>query len=197
MKTTKLNSALQYLQEKHNAEWCNEYGERSYQNPEKGIIFANWNDIPKGLANWLEECGYALEWSDEWYIDYSYSKAYRTSGDSYSWESSVMLPADSCEYITPDDSPATWVEACEVTANNQPINCLPSWVSADDIIECGFELIEGDFENGYFEGMNDSPPKIATKYFADGANRVLFQKSENSQFYCRFRVWADMNCITA
>jgi hypothetical protein len=192
MKTTKLDKTLAYLQEKHNAEWCTSYGEPGYSDPENGIIFANWNDVPKGLQEWLEKCGYALEWSDEWHVDYSYSKAYRTSADSYSWEPSIMLPAESCEYITPDDSPDTWIEACQLTANNQPISCLPSWINSDDILNSGFELKETDFENGFFEGQNDSPESIAKKYFADGAYRVVFQKSENSQFYCRFRVWVDM-----
>lgn len=196
MKTDKLAKALDYLQNVHNAEWCNEYGEPGYTNPEKGIIFANWNDIPKGLANWLETCGYSLEWSDEWHIDYAHSKAYRTCANSYFWEPSIMLPAESCEYLTPDDSPSEWIEACAVTANNQPIACLPSRFSSDEILNEGFELIEADFENGFFEGMNDDPVKIAEKYFTDGAYRVLFQKSENSQFYCRFRVWIDMEGAT-
>lgn len=192
MKQDKLQKAIDYLINTQYAEWCNEYGEPGYSQPEKGIILANWNDIPKGLAQWLEKCGYSLEWSDEWMIDYDNSKAYRTSPDSYHWESSIMLPSESCEYITPDDSPSEWIEACQITTNGQPINCLPSWINPDDILDCGFELMEGDFENGLFEGQNDSPDEIARKYFENGAHRVIFQKSENSQFYVRFRVWVDM-----
>lgn len=184
----KVTKALEYLSTNHYAEWCNEYGEPGYTNPEKGIILCNWNDVPKGLADWLKKCGYSLEWSDEWTIDYAYSKAYRTSPDSYHWEASVMLSNDG-EWITPDDGASAWIDECEVNSNGQPIKCLPSWINADEILNSGFELMEGDFENGHFPGQNDEPSKIVKKYFEDGAYSVLFQKSENSQFYIRFRVW--------
>lgn len=191
MKTNKIQKALAYLQDAHNAEYCSYYGEPGYQDPEKGVILANWNDVPKGLAEWLEKCGYSLEWSDEWYVDYAYSKAYRTSPDSYHWESSIMLPPDSCEYITPDDSPDTWIEACQQTNNGQPIACLPSWIAESDIIDAGFTLQNSDLESGWFPGQTDDPVKITADLIQRGAYRVLFQKRENSQFYCRFAVYAD------
>lgn len=196
MKTNKIKSALQYLQEKHHAEWCARYGEPGYTDPEKGIVFANWNDVPKGLADWLEKCGYSLEWSDEWYIDYDYSKAYRTSPDSYHWEPQIMLPAEACEYITPDDSPSVWIEACQITSNGQPVQCLPSWVSNADIEDAGFKLQQSDFESGHFPGQTDDPEKIAKSLFNAGAYRVVFRKIENSQFYCKFAVYADFEGIT-
>ena len=189
MKTTKLQKALYYLQDKHCAEWCTHYGEPGYQDPEKGIIFANWNDIPKGLAEWLEKCGYSLEWSDEWYVDYNNDKAYRTSPDCYSWESQIMyLDGD---YLTPDDSPSEWIEACQVTSNGQPMACLPSWVNEQDILEAGFTLQNDGLESGFHPGQNDDPKAITKGLIERGVYRVLFQKRENSQFYCRFAVYAD------
>lgn len=196
MKTNKIQKAIDYLQDKHNAEYCTSYGEPGYQDPEKCIIFSNWNYIPKGLAEWLEKCGYALEWSDEWMIDYAYSKAYRTEPDSYHWEPSIMLLPDSCEYITPDDSPSAWIEACEITANGQPMRCLPSWINESDIIDAGFTLQNSDLESGFFPGQTDDPVKITADLIRRGAYRVLFQKRENSQFYCRFAVYADFEGIT-
>lgn len=190
MKTSKLDKAIDYLVNSHNAEYCTHYGEPGYQDPEKGIIFANWNDVPKGLADWLEKCGYSLEWSDEWMIDYNNDKAYRTSPDCYSWECQVMLTDDG-EYITPDDSPDTWIAACEITANFQPMVCLPSWISEADILEAGFTLQNSDLESGFFPGQTDDPVKITADLIKRGAYRVLFQKRENSQFYCRFAVYAD------
>lgn len=197
MKTNKLDSALQYLQEKHYAEWCTQYGEPGYSDPEKGIILANWNNIPKGLSDWLEKCGYSLEWSDEWYIDYNHSKAYRTSPDSYHWEPQIMLPSDACEYITPDDSPSVWIEACQITSNGQPIQCLPSWISNADIEDAGFKLQQSDFESGNFPGQTDNPEQIAKSLFDAGAYCVVFRKIENSQFYCKFAVYADFEGVTA
>lgn len=191
MKTSKLDKAIDYLVNSHNAEYCTHYGEPGYQDPEHGIIFADWNDIPKGLADWLEKCGYSLEWSDEWYVDYCHSKAYRTRPDSYHWESSIMLLHDRCEYITPDDSADTWIEACQITSNGQPMACLPSWISEADILEAGFTLQNSDLESGFFPGQTDDPVKITADLIKRGAYRVLFQKRENSQFYCRFAVYAD------
>jgi len=191
MKTNKLDSALQYLQEKHYAEWCSHYGEPGYSDPDKGIILANWNDIPEGLIEWLEKCGYSLEWSDEWTIDYDYSKAYRTSPNSYHWEPSIMLPAESCEYLTPDDDVSEWIEACQITSNGQPVQCLPSWIGADEIINAGFTAINEIMESGHFPGQTDNPADIARKLFDSGAYRVVFRKIENSQFYCKFETFAD------
>ena len=84
MKT--IEEALQWLQDEHNAEFASKYGEPGYQDPEKGILLANWNNVPSNMQKWLENAGYSLEWSDEWTVDYNNDKAYRTSPDSYSWE---------------------------------------------------------------------------------------------------------------
>lgn len=192
--TTKIQKAIDYLVNVHHAEYCTSYGEPRYQDPEKGIIFSNWNDVPKGLADWLEKCGYSLEWSDEWHVDYAYSKAYRTSQDCYSWESQIMY-CDG-EYITPDDSPDTWIEACQVTSNGQPMACLPSWISEADILEAGFTLQNDGLESGFFPGQTDDPKAIAKTLVEKGAYRVLFQKRENSQFYIRFAVYADFEEVT-
>lgn len=196
MKNSKLQQSIDYLVNSHNAEWCTSYGEPGYQDPEKGIVFANWNDIPKGLADWLEKCGYSLEWSDEWYVDYNNGKAYRTSPDCYDWESSIMLTDDG-EYLTPDDSPDTWIEACQVTSNGQPMACLPSWVNEQDILEAGFALQNDGLESGFHPGQTDDPRAITKDLIERGAYRVLFQKRENSQFYCRFAVYADFDGVTS
>ena len=60
-------------------DWCASYGEPGYDAPEHGIIFANWNYVSKSVYSWLENHGYALEWSDEWIISHETGKAYRSS----------------------------------------------------------------------------------------------------------------------
>ena len=72
-------------------EFCSEYGEPSYTDPEKGILFANWNNISDFAQEYLEAAGYELEWSDEWIIDYDSNKAYRTNPTHYGWEPSFIL----------------------------------------------------------------------------------------------------------
>jgi len=183
---TKIRKACEYLAETHNAEWGAEYGEPGYANPEFGVILANWNNVPKGLADWLETVGYSLEWSDEWTI--VDGKAYRTQPDCYSWESSLILTDDG-EYLTRDDSPSGILECLAMTDWGQPIRCVPSWVSVDALTSEGYALFKGELESGMFPGQTDNPEKIARQAFEQGAERVIFRKVENSQFYCRFECY--------
>lgn len=184
---TKIRKACEYLAETHNAEWGAEYGEPGYANPEFGVILANWNNVPKGLADWLETVGYALEWSDEWTI--VDGKAYRTQPDCYSWESSLILTDDG-EYLTRDDSPSDILECLAMSDHGHPVRCVPSWVSVDSLTSEGYALFKGELESGMFLGQTDNPEKIARQAFEQGAERVIFRKVENSQFYCRFECYA-------
>ena len=48
------------LVEKH-AKYCefaSSYGERGYDDPEKGILFANWNNVPRFIMDGLERRGF-------------------------------------------------------------------------------------------------------------------------------------------
>lgn len=187
--TQTLDKALQYLQEKHDAEFASTYGEPGYTDPERGILFANWNDVPKGLADWLESQGFALEWSDEW--AQVNDKAYRTQPDCYSWESSLVLTEDG-EYLTRDDDPSDVIDACAMTDWNQRAGCVPSWIAPADLEDCGYSLFAGELESGFHPGQTDDPVAYAKQAFAAGAERVVFRKVENSQFYCRFECYALM-----
>lgn len=62
------------------------YAEPGYQDPAKGVIFANWNVFPSGIDRILEAYGYAIEWSDEWTACHGCNKAVRTSPDSWDWK---------------------------------------------------------------------------------------------------------------
>ena len=183
---------LQIIADRFDAEWCADYGEPGYHTPAAGVILANWNDVPGRLADYLETAGYSLEWSDEWLIDYDHGKAWRTQADSYSWQSSVMY-TDDCELITPDDGAAEFIAACEMADANQPARALPAWVTADDLLAKGYELVKHEYESGFFPGQTDDPESIARALFSEGAEKIVFQLSENSQFYSRFRAWAVMS----
>lgn len=182
----KIDKALRMLQDKHYATSASTYGEPGYQDPEKGILFANWNNIPKGLADWLESCGFELEYDDEW--TEVNNKAYRTSPDSYHWESQLMMIDG--DYLSPDDDDSEWIAECEVTSNGQPIRCLPSRITDEALEQAGFILVPGDPEQaGMHAGMDSDPAKIAAKHFADGADKVVFRKVQNSMFYMEFETW--------
>lgn len=190
LKTYNIEEILEYLQDEHYAEWCDEYGEPGYHSPETGIIFANWNDIDKDIQDALEEAGYELEWQDEWVIDYSRSKAWRTAPTHHGWQSSIMITDDG-ELITPDDGVEAFIEECAMTDYGQPIKALPGWVSAEDLEEAGFRKVNEDsYENGWFPGQTDKPEDIAQDLFKNhNALEVVFQIDENSQFYTRFSAW--------
>jgi hypothetical protein len=192
MQTQKEKKALDYLFETHCADFCAEYGEPGYSNPEKGIIFANWKDIPKGLADWLEASGYSLEWSDEWHVSHEWGKAYRTSPDSYHWEPSIILPPEACEYLTPEDSPSDWIDALASDKPGQPLAPLPSSFDISALYAEGFEPYGETRESGLFPGQTDNPQELARHAFKFGADRVIVRKIENSQFYCKWELWAEM-----
>lgn len=186
----KLEKALEYLQEKHYAEWCSHYGEPGYSDPEKGIIFANWNDIPKGLADWLKKCGYELEWNDEWVIDYDYNKAYRTEPDSYWWQSSFIY-TEHGNLITPDDSVSDVIEACEFTPHhNISGKMLPRWITEEQLKEEGFEPFEEEKESGHFPGQTDSTKEVLDRVLKlEGVESVVFIYSEVSVFYSKWKAF--------
>jgi hypothetical protein len=193
----RIQAQLTWLCDKHNAEWVNEYGDPGYSQPERGIILADWNDIPKGLADWLEKQGFELEWSDEWTTTYAgTSKCWRTSPDSYFWEPNIMLPREACEYITRDDDPSLWIEACECTYHEfggehpgKP-SVLPSWFYDNHLEDAGFVRINPEHqESGWFEGQTDDPRSWMKKLFPIGAESIIFKIAETSQFYSKWDVW--------
>lgn len=183
-----LNKTLAYLQENHCLEQATIYGEPGYENPKNGILFANWNEVPKDMSECLEKSGYDLEWSDEWLV--VDDKAYRIESDSYFWESRVLVTQDG-GILTPDDLPF-WVTECRVDSLGQDYQCLPSWFPDDIIEKEGYELMDTELESGLFPGMDDKPETYIKKYLDEGADAVLFQRKEKSQFYSKYLCWVKM-----
>ena len=175
-------------------ESADEYGEPGYTNPDKCIILGNWNEVPRWIQDYLEEAGFELEWSDEWYIHYesSPSKAWRTSPDCYSWQCQVRF----CDgfVLTPDDDVSDWLEELSSTSPSQDHKAVPDWITEDTLAEHGFRKFNGDFESGWHPGQTDDPNKIAKEVFStvEDVESVVFRIAETSQFYvvfeCYFRV---------
>jgi hypothetical protein len=134
----------------------------------------------------MEEQGVQFEWHDEWWIDSNASKAYRTQADSYSWQSSIQWNEDICDYLTPDDDFADWLE----WALNNPGRCLMRHYDRD-VKDAGFVKWEPtdphDYYNGWHDGMEDDPREII-KTLPDGHDYV-FVLDETSQFYVGFSCW--------
>ena len=185
-------TVIQQWSEKYNhqVDYANEYGEPGYSQPEKGIIVADWNDVPQRIQDGLEAQGYELEWCDEWYIaSESYPcKAWRTEPDCYQWESRIMY----CDgyVLTADDDIADWCEQCEFSSPGDG-RVLPSWWDDADIEGANWRLYDpaaADYASGFFPGQTDNPSKFLPAILKVHG-RALIQQTEQSQFYGKFRVW--------
>jgi len=165
--TTRTNSILNGLQSKHGAEWCGSYGEPGYTDPEKGIIFCNWNGVDSLTQTYLKEAGFELEWSDEWMVDYNHDKAYRTQPDSYSWVSRIHCTIHG-EIITPDDDIDEWIADIEYTDKLGEASTLPNWISEADLTSLGWtKYNEEDYQNGFHHGQTDDPSEIGERLLGD------------------------------
>lgn len=90
--------------ESDNIELSPKYAEPGYEQPTRGVLFANWNNLPSSVEEELENAGYAVEWSDEWTTCADCNAALRTQPDSYCWEPSFCQDEDG-EYICKTCSP--------------------------------------------------------------------------------------------
>lgn len=165
------------------AEHCMQYGEPGYTPGSAGILFYNWNDVSKRIADYLEAAGYSLEWSDEWEVVYGEGKAYRTVSDSWFWEPRLKYDDDG-EYLTPDTPPHYWIE----WALDDASRALPSWFDDTALEEEGFSRYNAEhYEHGWHPGQTDDP-KVIAKTLPDDVEFV-FKMVEVSQFYIRFDLW--------
>jgi hypothetical protein len=162
--------------------WAHEYGEPGYTNPEKGILFANWNKFSREVTDILERAGYELEWSDEWSTCSDCGKALRTSPDSYGWQPSYFILHD-CEFLCVD---CINVEEYLETLEDNPRTALNDHINPADY---GYVKLEGDFESGLHPGQNSNPKLIFQRLHTAGHKRLLFNIDEQSQFYITFSIW--------
>jgi hypothetical protein len=93
-----------------NIGFASKYGERGYDQPKRGVVFANWNRFPSDFDSILENAGYAVEWADEWTTcDNCGNVAFRTQPDSHDWKPAYHQDAngniycDDCTLDSDDD----------------------------------------------------------------------------------------------
>lgn len=170
--------------EVENLSFASAYAEPGYTDPPKGIAFANWNSLPRGLNDILERAGYAVEWSDEWTTCEDCGKAIRTSPDSYSYQPYSVL-VDDCSIVCL--ACIDWTDYLESIEDNPDRavvrNCNPA--------DYGYRLLSGsaEYENGFHPGQNDRPADILKALHAKGHKRIVFRIPETSQFYITFETW--------
>lgn len=181
-----------YMEKNHGSDFdtASFYGEPGYTDPPPGacVILANWNRVPKGLADALEAEGHELEWSDEWAVDYNSGKAYRTSPDSYGWRPSALYD-DSGELLTIDDDPECWIEwATDAPERAIPFDHFSDGTSVVEALEAaGFRQYGERYETGFYPGQNDDPVVVFNKAKEHGY--VVFTLDATGQFDTHWLCW--------
>lgn len=169
------------------------YAEPGYDDPPRGIVFANWNVFPRGLDRILEYAGYAVEWSDEWSTCDGCQKAVRTSPNSYHWSGAYAF-VDECTILCHEciaDDPSDYL----ATVVGDSGRCVTETLADKiDLAAAGFTRYappDGQYESGWHPGQNDNPRKIVEELKTRGIDpsRALFVQTEQSQFYIGFEVW--------
>ncbi len=174
-----------------NMGYASGYAEPGYNDPARGILFANWNLFPRGIDKILEYAGYAVEWSDEWHTC-ECGKAFRTSPDSYHWTMAGAWEGE-CDLVCHEcltDDPADYLK--EITGDSS--RCVSEFMARKiNFEEEGYTRYSdsGEYETGFHPGQTDSPAKVVETLKARGIDsaRILFVQSEQSQFYVRWEVW--------
>jgi hypothetical protein len=143
------------------------------------------NSIEDGLPNMSRMSDYIeIGFSDEYTFCSNCNKIIRTSPTSYGW------------------SPDFWVgdgfiECGECTRSN-PENYIGHLVnntsiantilSHKELTEQGFKKLNEEYQNGFHQGMNDNPKEIYNRLKGQHSE-IIFNISENSQFYTTFEVY--------
>jgi hypothetical protein len=183
-------------------DWYDKYADPRRDEPEKGILVANWNHFPRLEAaagsyprnNWakgrkfqdiLERMGYALEWSDQVSRCDNCYHCIETEPDSYGWTPQYhifdgYIICAKCIREDPDD----YLNDLE----NDPNKALT--IYGIDLEEHGYTLVEDRFEAGLHPGQNDNPRKIFKRLQERGYDGLLFKIDSQGQFDTRFSVYA-------
>ncbi len=85
-------------------EIVSEYGEQGYtlEEGKQAILLSNWNKFDKypNIMKFFEE-NFEMEWNDEWVVDYTNGRCFRSSPDSYGWQPQFVFFND--EIISVDE----------------------------------------------------------------------------------------------
>lgn len=200
----RIGAILEHLGDHHVYDYCADYGEPGYSHDGDEtplVVLGDWwcrcgaeglRDLhsiedhhPRVFAQMTAQ-GVMFEWHDEWWIDHETSKAWRTTGNSYSWQPSIVC--GEYDYITPDHDIEEWL----LWAIDNPTRCIPTrvWGSAD-IEAQGFEQYNGQFESGWYPGQNDDPREITRTIREEHGNdvEIVFMLDATRQFDIRFSAW--------
>lgn len=165
---------------------CSSYGEPGYQ-ADKGILFADWNYVPKSFQDLLEKQGYSLEWCDEWYVDHDYDEAWRTVPGSWHWVPSILIDPDAGRYITPRDSLEDREELFKITDHAQPIEeAAHTLLTIEELEELGYvKYIEVPSGYLYRDNLREALKEVFEKHNPES---VIF-RVKNQEFAVVWDCW--------
>jgi hypothetical protein len=182
---------------------CSDYAEPGYSCDKKIVVLADWNDVrdlvnDKGnikddtmsrLYDILEMEGYGCEWEDEWVECAECYEVIRITGDCYGWTPFYWQSDDgffcgNCVRETYKEEYLSFLKG-----NIGHANVLL------DLDGCGYEQINGQFENGFYEGQADDPEKIVEVLHLFGIKDYIFQIDSVGQFDTNFSIYCPKGTI--
>jgi hypothetical protein len=168
-----------------NIGFASSYAEPGYTDPEcnRGIFFANWNNLPVKTTDLLEKAGYAIEWSDEWAFCDDCGKAVRTSPNSYGWQQSYSLVDDYSIVCVECLDPVVHLESLE----DKPTSC--NTIDRINPADHGYIKYNGRFESGFHPGQDDDPKKTYQLMRDLGLSHILFNLDTAQQFDIYWSAW--------
>lgn len=176
-------------------ETADEYGEPGYSTERPVIIMANWNEVPKGLVDFVESVA-EIEWSDEWVVDTneSPSRAFRSQPDSYGWVQAWFLHEG--EIVPWDSLPDSGADLAESLRDfgflheresGGPFNSIPGDFIPAERLESIAERVTEDLQSGWHPGQTDTPEKALGAMTVDG--EYFFLITDKGQFDVSFELW--------
>jgi hypothetical protein len=171
---------------------ASEYGEPGYSTDHNLIVLANWNEVPKGLVDFVESVA-EIEWSDEWVID-SDGRAFRSSPDSHGW-SPAWFDHDG-EIVPWDSLPEDKGDLLESLRDfgfihdredGGPFHSIPKDFISRERLGTFASVVTENLENGWHPGQTDTPEKALEAMTADG--EYFFLITSKGQFDLSLELW--------
>lgn len=154
---------------------------------DKPVILANWNNIPQKVYGLLENNGFSCEWLDEWITCDNCYKTFRSSPNSYGWE---MFGYIGDGYAVCGNC-IEWDEYLESMENKprKAVTCSLFYKFENEITS-RYELVKGEFENGFHPCQNDNPAAILESLLKDNPDgKYIFVIDGQGQFDIEFSVY--------
>jgi hypothetical protein len=198
-------------------EWADTYGEPGYTDPEKVILFANWNEVERTLEARHNERNKVTCTDENKLTDYeaprardvwrSLERRLERLGYKIEWSDEWMIDHDNGAkaYRTQPDhngwesrvragdgyylTPDTDAQEWIDDALNEEGRPLPSWFDESELETRGFAVIDQDDKAvGFHPGQTDDPHKFMPALNKEGYDVVL-QITGLGQFDAHYKIW--------